>query len=216
MPTILLIEDEEKSIDLLSLHLSGAGFAVEVARDGRAGLESVRKLRPAGIVLDIVLPELDGWDVLAALKADPEVADIPVIVVSMLDERGKGFALGASEYLVKPVGRREVQNALERCVHGGGVASRTVLVIDDDPRAVALLEATFADQGYAVLTATRRRAGTGAGSPRAAGRRTARSADARDRWVRGRRAPARGPRDRRDPDRHSDLEDDDPRRQAAG
>jgi CheY-like chemotaxis protein len=72
----------------------------------------------------------------------------------MLDERGKGFALGASEYLVKPVGRREVQNALERCVHGGGVASRTVLVIDDDPRAVALLEATFADQGYAVLTAS--------------------------------------------------------------
>ena len=128
MPTILLIEDEEKSIDLLSLHLSGAGFAVEVARDGQAGLESVRKLRPAGIVLDIVLPELDGWDVLAALKADPELADIPVIVVSMLDERGKGFALGASEYLVKPVGRREVQNALERCVHGGGVASRTVLV----------------------------------------------------------------------------------------
>ena len=154
VPTILLIEDEEKSIDLLSLHLNGAGFAVEVARDGRAGLESVRKLRPAGIVLDIVLPELDGWDVLAALKADPEVADIPVIVVSMLDERGKGFALGASEYLVKPVGRREVQNALERCVHGGDVASRTVLVIDDDPRAVALLEATFADQGYAVLTAS--------------------------------------------------------------
>ena len=154
VPTILLIEDEENSIDLLSLHLGGAGFAVEVARDGRAGLESVRKLRPAGIVLDIVLPELDGWDVLAALKADPELADIPVIVVSMLDERGKGFALGASEYLVKPVGRREVQNALERCVHGGGVASRTVLVIDDDPRAVELLEATFADQGYAVLTAT--------------------------------------------------------------
>ena len=154
VPTILVIEDEETSIDLLSLHLSGAGFAVEVARDGQAGLESVRKLRPAGIVLDIVLPEIDGWDVLAALKADPELADIPVIVVSMLDERGKGFALGASEYLVKPVGRREVQNALERCVHGGGVTSRTVLVIDDDPRAVELLEATFADQGYAVLTAT--------------------------------------------------------------
>jgi signal transduction histidine kinase/CheY-like chemotaxis protein len=104
-PTILLVEDDEHSIDLLSLHLTGAGFKVQLARDGRQGLNLARSLHPAGIVLDIILPRLDGWDLLASVKADPDVADIPVIIVSMLDERGKGFALGAAEYLVKPVGR---------------------------------------------------------------------------------------------------------------
>ncbi len=167
--TILLVEDEEHSIDLLTLHLSGAGFEVEVARDGRAGLDLARSLRPAGIVLDIMLPELDGWDVLATLKADPELAEIPVIIVSMLDERGKGFALGAAEYLVKPVARGDVHSALERCVRTPG-ASGPVLVIDDDPRAIEFLAATLEHEGFAVLTAgdgeQRRGAGPHPISPR--------------------------------------------------
>ena len=151
-PTILLVEDDEASIDLLSLHLSGAGFRVELARDGRDGLDLARKLHPDGIVLDIILPELDGWDLLAAVKADPRVAEIPVIVVSMLDERGKGFALGAAEYLVKPVGRDEVLAAVERCLNAGD-APRKVLVIDDDPRALELMRAVLEPEGYVVATA---------------------------------------------------------------
>ena len=72
------------------------------------GLDTVRRLSPAGVILDILLPGIDGWEVLAQLKADPGTAAIPVVVVSMLDERGRGFALGAAEYLVKPVGKEAI------------------------------------------------------------------------------------------------------------
>jgi signal transduction histidine kinase/CheY-like chemotaxis protein len=151
-PTILVVEDDEHSIDLLSLHLTGAGFKVELARDGRHGLELARTLQPTGIVLDIILPGLDGWDLLASVKADPNVADIPVIIVSMLDERGKGFALGAAEYLVKPVARDEVLTALERCLQTRGAPGK-VLVIDDDPRALSLINAVLEPEGYTVTSA---------------------------------------------------------------
>ena len=86
-----------------------------VARDGVEGLDLARRLRPRAVVLDILLPRVDGWDLLARLKADPATADSPVVVVSMLDERSKGLALGAVEYLVKPVGRQELIDALARC-----------------------------------------------------------------------------------------------------
>jgi CheY-like chemotaxis protein len=92
-------------IALLRVYLEAAGARVVSAGDREEGLDTIRRLSPAGVVLDILLPGVDGWDVLAQLKADPETAAIPVIVVSMLDERGRGFALGATEYPVKPVGR---------------------------------------------------------------------------------------------------------------
>jgi signal transduction histidine kinase/DNA-binding response OmpR family regulator len=151
-PTVLVIEDDEHSVDLLSLYLAGAGFNVECARDGRQGLEAVRSLRPAVILLDIVLPELDGWDLLATVKADPKVADIPVVIVSMLDERGKGFALGAADYLLKPVARDDLLGAVDRVVPEGGLGLK-VLAIDDDPRALELIEAVLGDAGYEVLSA---------------------------------------------------------------
>ena len=103
-------------------------------------------------MLDIRLPDMDGWDVLAALKADPATAAVPVVVVSMLDERGKGFALGAAEYLVKPVNRDDVLSALDRVgafPHGG-----TLLAIDDDPLAVDLVKAVLQPAGWTVLVAT--------------------------------------------------------------
>jgi CheY-like chemotaxis protein len=114
MEAVLVVEDDPHSAELLSLYLEGAGYRVALARDGAEGLELARRLRPRAVVLDILLPRLDGWDLLARLKADPATADSPVVVVSMLDERGKGLALGAVEYLVKPVGREELIAALER------------------------------------------------------------------------------------------------------
>ena len=92
----------------------------------------MRRLSPAGVVLDILLPGIDGWEVLAQLKADPATAAIPVVVVSMLDERGHGFALGAAEYLVKPIGKDELLAALYRAA---AIPERphTVVAIDDDP-----------------------------------------------------------------------------------
>ena len=114
MEAVLVVEDDPHSAELLTVYLEGAGYRVAVARDGAEGLELARRLRPRAVVLDILLPRVDGWDLLARLKADPATADSPVVVVSMLDERGKGLALGAVEYLVKPVGREELLEALER------------------------------------------------------------------------------------------------------
>ena len=114
LPTIVVVEDDRRSLDLITLYLEDAGVEVVTARDGQEGLEAVRRVHPAAVVLDLRLPKLDGWDLLALLKADPATAAIPVVVVSMVDERGKGFALGAAEYLVKPVGRDEVRAAVAR------------------------------------------------------------------------------------------------------
>jgi CheY-like chemotaxis protein/anti-sigma regulatory factor (Ser/Thr protein kinase) len=149
--TVLLVEDDEHAIDLLSLYIAEAGFDVTVARNGEEGLELARRLRPSGIILDIRLPGLDGWEFLTGAKADPEIADVPVIVVSMVDERRKGLALGAADYLVKPVARQDLLEALTRITplpaHG------KVLAIDDDPIALELVRAVLAPVGYAVLTA---------------------------------------------------------------
>ena len=110
-PTALLVEDDEHSIDLLSLYVAEAGFDVAIARNGEEGLELGSRLHPCGIILDIRLPGLDGWEFLARAKADPVIADVPVIIVSMVDERGKGLALGAADYLVKPVARGAARGA---------------------------------------------------------------------------------------------------------
>jgi signal transduction histidine kinase/DNA-binding response OmpR family regulator len=150
--TVLVVEDDPHSAELLELYLEGAGYRVAHARDGAEGLELARRLRPRAVVLDILLPRVDGWDLLARLKADPATAACPVVVVSMLDERGKGFALGAAEYLVKPVGREQMLEALARCLPAGAERA-TVLVIDDDPVDRRLAAAALEPAGYQVVTA---------------------------------------------------------------
>ena len=86
-----------------AVHARPIAHAGAAARDGAAGLERIHQLMPAAVVLDLVLPTMDGWDVLVELKEPPDVCHLPVIIVSMLDDRGRGMALGADEYLVKPV-----------------------------------------------------------------------------------------------------------------
>jgi signal transduction histidine kinase/ActR/RegA family two-component response regulator len=113
-PLVVVVEDDRRSLELISLYLDGAGVQTVAARDGAEGLAAVRRHRPAAVVLDIRLPGMDGWGVLEALKADPVTAASPVVVVTMLDERPQALALGAAEYLVKPVGRDDVLGALRR------------------------------------------------------------------------------------------------------
>jgi signal transduction histidine kinase/DNA-binding response OmpR family regulator len=153
-PTVVVVEDDRRSFDLLRVYLEAAGARVVSAGDGEEGLDTVRRLSPAGVVLDILLPGIDGWDVLAQLKADPGTAEIPVVVVSMLDERGRGFALGATEYLVKPVGKEQLLAALYRAAameRKGG--KHTVVAIDDDPLAIELVRASLEPEGWTVLGA---------------------------------------------------------------
>ena len=151
-PTVVVVEDDRRSFDLLRVYLEAAGARVVSARDGEEGLDTVRRLSPAGVILDILLPGIDGWEVLAQLKADPETAAIPVVVVSMLDERGRGFALGAAEYLVKPVGKDPLLAALHRAA---AIPERkhTVVAIDDDSLAIELVRASLEPEGWTVLGA---------------------------------------------------------------
>ena len=152
LPLVVVIEDDRRSLGLLTLYLESAGLRVLGVGHGLAGMEAVRRELPAAVVLDIRLPDLDGWDVLATLKADPSTVAVPVVVVSMLDERGKGFALGADEYLVKPVSREDVLSALARV---RAVPERgTLLAIDDDPQAVELVKAVLQPAGWTVVSAT--------------------------------------------------------------
>ncbi len=110
--TIVIIEDDRPSLDLLTAYLSGMAITVVAARDGQSGLEAVRRDSPAAVLLDIRMPGLDGWEVLRTLKEDPQTASIPVVVVSIVDERSRGASLGAAGYLVKPVSRDDLLAAL--------------------------------------------------------------------------------------------------------
>jgi CheY-like chemotaxis protein len=119
----VLVDDDKASLDLLSAYLDGSPVRVLRARDGADALELIRKTSPSAVVLDIRLPRIDGWQVLAELKGDPTTAEIPVVVVSVDDDRARGMALGAAAYLFKPVRRDDLLAALQRV---GGLPSEDV------------------------------------------------------------------------------------------
>ncbi|MGA8046271.1 MAG: GAF domain-containing protein [Dermatophilaceae bacterium] len=111
---VLLVDDDRSSLDLMSAYLATSGLRLERATDGLEAVRLAQTLRPEAVVLDIRLPHLDGWQVLDRLRRDPRTAHIPVIIVSVLDERARGLASGASEYLLKPVSREDLLSALEQ------------------------------------------------------------------------------------------------------
>jgi len=114
MNTVLVVDDDSAVCDLFRNWLVKEGFRIETALGGEEGLHLARALRPDVIVLDVLMPEVDGWAVLSALKADPNLTDIPVILVTIVDERAKGFALGASEYLIKPIDQEQFIAAMHK------------------------------------------------------------------------------------------------------
>jgi adenylate cyclase len=127
---VLVIDDDPTARDLISDHLRHAGFAVITAAGGREGLERAREYRPIAVTLDVVMPDMDGWAVLAALRGDPELADIPVIMATIVDEQRHGMTLGAAGYLTKPIDREKLVDLMRKFrVHAGPTR---VLVVDDD------------------------------------------------------------------------------------
>lgn len=114
LPLVLLVDDDRASLDLMSAYLDGSVARVVRARDGVEALELVRRVLPAAVVLDMRLPRLDGWQVLNELRVDPATQAIPVVVASVVDERARGLSLGAFEYLLKPVRRDDLVEALRR------------------------------------------------------------------------------------------------------
>ena len=128
-PLILVVDDDATVRELVKRHLERAGFAVVTARGGQEGLRLVRELRPAAVTLDIMMPDLDGWTVLAAIKGDPALASIPVVLMTMVDQKNRGYALGAADYLVKPVDRTKLVATLTGIC---GSAAGSALLVDDD------------------------------------------------------------------------------------
>ncbi|HEY4856295.1 MAG TPA: response regulator, partial [Xanthobacteraceae bacterium] len=129
-PLILVVDDDATVRELVQRHLERSGFAVVTASGGQEGLRLVRELRPAAVTLDIVMPDLDGWTVLAAIKGDPALAGTPVVLMSIVDQKNRGYALGAADYLVKPVDRAKLVAALTNIC--GAISGKALLVDDDE------------------------------------------------------------------------------------
>ncbi len=113
-PVVLLVDDDRASLDLVTAYLADSDARVLRARDGAEALAVMSRVVPDAVVLDIRLPRVDGWEVLTTLKADPATAGVPVVVVTIVDDRARGIALGAAEYLLKPVRREDLLDALRR------------------------------------------------------------------------------------------------------
>jgi hypothetical protein len=147
---VLVIDDDAEARDLVRRLLTGEGFEVAEAAGGEAGLELARTLRPDAITLDVLMPGMDGWAVLSALKADSALADIPVIMLTMLNDRNLGFALGASEYMTKPIDRDRLRHLLQKYRRDGAC---DVLVVEDDPATRELLRRLLESEGWTAATA---------------------------------------------------------------
>jgi adenylate cyclase len=127
---ILVIDDDATARELIADHLKAEGFSVVTAAAGVEGLKLARELRPTAITLDVIMPDLDGWSVLAALRQDPELAEIPVIMITIVDEHRRGVALGAAGYLTKPIDRERLHRLVSR--FRAPVPPTRVLVVEDD------------------------------------------------------------------------------------
>ncbi|GAB7050714.1 response regulator [Catenuloplanes indicus] len=149
---ILLIEDDVRSAELLRTYLVKAGYRVEMATSGESGLNAARVNPPDAILLDVVLPGIDGWAVIRELKQDGLLASIPVLFISVVDERHAGIAMGAADFLVKPVADHQLVGSLARHIYTGPAEQPTVLVVDDDADSRHSVEASLRTAGAEVVS----------------------------------------------------------------
>jgi signal transduction histidine kinase/DNA-binding response OmpR family regulator len=155
--TVLVIDDDANVRDLMQRTLAKDGFRVEVAADGTRGLALAKEHKPAVITLDVMMPGMDGWAVLTALKADVETADIPVIMLTIVDDRNMGFALGAADYFTKPIDWHRLSAALKK--HRRQVNGQSVLLIEDDASTREMMRRTLEKDGWTVHEAENGRRG---------------------------------------------------------
>jgi CheY-like chemotaxis protein len=153
----MVVDDDATARELISRYLLDAGFQVVSASNGIEALKMAREIRPIAITLDVVMPELDGWTVLSALKGDPELASIPVVMVTITDEKNRAFTLGAAGYLTKPIDRAKLYNLL--APWRAAVGPTYVLVVEDDPDQQRLIGAALAQPDWKVVEAANGRIG---------------------------------------------------------
>jgi len=148
---ILVIDDDATVRNLMRRYLSREGFEVVTAGGGLEGLEFARDLHPSVITLDVFMPDMDGWSVLQAIKQDAELSHIPVIMMTISDEKQKGFTLGASGYLTKPVDRAQLAQLLHRFKTMAGTPR--VLIVEDDLNAREMMRRLLVGEGWGVSVA---------------------------------------------------------------
>ncbi|HUS13945.1 MAG TPA: response regulator, partial [Chloroflexia bacterium] len=151
-PLVLIIEDHHDLSTVMRTMLDAAGYQVATAGDGSSGLEAAHRLQPAVIMLDVVLPQASGWEVLQQLKSEPTTTKIPVVMVSILEHQRLGLLLGATEYLVKPFDQERLVATLRRLV-GPTPRQPRVLIVDDAPALRDTLSTLLREDGYLVDTA---------------------------------------------------------------
>lgn len=160
--TVLVVDDDPTSRDLIERSLAREGLQIATAANGEEALQLARSLRPDAITLDVVMPGMDGWAVLSALKADPELAEIPVILLSFVGNKSLGFALGASDYLTKPVDGKRLATLLNKYRRGAealsGVLTRQILIVEDDSATREMLRRILEKEGWGVAEADTGRA----------------------------------------------------------
>jgi CheY-like chemotaxis protein len=149
---VLVVEDDAHAYELIASALSSAGYLSIRARHGEEAVRLARETRPCAVTLDLVLPGVDGWEVLKRLKSDDVTRDIPVVIISMIENRELGVALGADDYFVKPVDRDRLLERIRKLTSGRAPRAR-LLLIDDDAAVHALLEEELASLGYTIESA---------------------------------------------------------------
>jgi signal transduction histidine kinase/CheY-like chemotaxis protein len=149
--TVLVIDDDPEAQDIVDRFLRKDGFEVVTAGSGEEGLRLAHKLQPAAITLDVMMPDMDGWSVLRALKADPVLHDIPVIMLTMVDDKSKGYSLGATDYLTKPVDRGQLHHALTHYCTPGEPCS--ALLVEDDQATREIMVRTLEEADWQVSEA---------------------------------------------------------------
>jgi len=163
-PCVLVVDDDPAQRDLLTRFLERQGFEVRTATDGQAGLAMARAIKPTAILLDVEMPRMDGWSMLHAVRADPALAETPVVMVSVLNEESLGFALGASDYVTKPVDWDHLKDIIDRFRPPGSEragaphAPGEVLIVDDDAGLRARLRTLMERGGFQVVEAADGRA----------------------------------------------------------
>jgi PAS domain S-box-containing protein len=149
---VLVIDDDQNVREMLQNYIHKLGYRVALAANGDEGLRLARKLKPAAITLDAVMPGMDGWMVLSALKTDPQLAEIPVIMATMFEEENQGYSLGATDYLIKPISQEQLRLTLSKYQLSEQIQQR-VMVVEDDHITRGMMEMMLTRAGWQVCSA---------------------------------------------------------------